>query len=157
MKQKKGRRKQEQGKGGGRPGHGSWASRGVFRPETFTNEVRNFSQLFVASIPIFAALRLAKMSAIQERPTPAGGSAGARRARCDGRKRPSGWGPHVARERGTRVWRPTGADGEIRPEVRAAAAPWQGASRSARPCWPWVPPQRLQQAQDDRRQLRERP
>lgn len=107
-------------KGGGRPGHGSWASRGVFLPETSTNEVRNCLQLFVAT---------GRGSAAHDR----------------------------ARERGARVWRPTGADGEIRPEVRSAAAPWRGASRSARPCWPWVPPQRLQQAQDDRRQLRERP
>ena len=87
-------------KGGeGRPGHGSWASRGVFRPKTSTNEVRNLLQLFVA----------------------------------------------------------IGPSGEIRPGARSAAALWRGASRSARPCWPWVPPQRLQQAQDDQRQLRERP
>ena len=86
-------------RGGGRPGHGSWASRGIFRPKSSTNEVRNFLQLFVA---------------------------------C-------------------------GAGGEIRPGARSAAAPWRGASLSARPCRPWVPPQRLQQAQGDRRQLRERP
>ena len=43
-------------KGGGRPVHGSWASRGVFCPKTSTNEVRNFLQLFVAII--FAALKV---------------------------------------------------------------------------------------------------
>ena len=39
-----------------RAGHGSWASRGVFLPETSTNEVRNCLQLFVANM--VAALKV---------------------------------------------------------------------------------------------------
>ena len=92
MKEKRGKEEARARKkrGGGRPGHGSWASRGVFRPKTSTNEVRNFLQLFVAIIAGCAALRLAKNEPSRCGPHVAVGSAGARRARCGGRNGPSG-------------------------------------------------------------------
>ena len=69
VEEREGGSKSKEKKGGRRPGYGSWASQGVFRPETFTNEVRNFLQLFVANIPIFCRT---EMSAIQGRPTRGG-------------------------------------------------------------------------------------
>ena len=59
MEEREGGSKSKEKKGGkeARAGHGSWAGRGVFRPEAFTNEVRNCLQLFVAIISTVSALR----------------------------------------------------------------------------------------------------